>query len=159
MCVPGTWRSKQQLPASLYMFSVLTDDTEVGGHCAGMCPIPTVNMSPQGTNCKVLLAPSAVTQTNCNLHDGPLLDINVSAYTMFKQVSRSACVCAGVHFALILMLLTLLLSCTAHRLIVPLLPRYLQSVLRRFVSDCSFFIFSQCLLCSSGPAALWIMDP
>lgn len=42
MCVPGTWRSKQQLPASLYMFSVLTDDTEVGGHCVGMCLIPRV---------------------------------------------------------------------------------------------------------------------
>lgn len=113
MCVPETWRSKQQLSElalrwenqsvgqrhagshAVHMFSVLTEDTEVGGHSAGMWLVPmftTKNITLQGINHRVSLAPTTVTQTNHNPADLLLLDIGVSVYIIFKQTSHSQCV-------------------------------------------------------------------
>lgn len=78
------------------MFSVLKQDSEVGGHCVGMRLVPmftTRNITPQGINRRASLAPTTLTQTNHNPADLLLPDIGVSAYTIFKQMSPSEHVC------------------------------------------------------------------
>lgn len=101
---------------TVHMFSVLTEDTEVGGHCVGVWLVPmftTRNITLLGINHSVSLAPTTVTQTiqsTFQLTHCCLISVCQCMYTIFMQMSVSVCVYSTeVHYVLVLMLLTLLL--------------------------------------------------
>lgn len=159
------------------MFSVLMEDTEVGGHFVGMWLIPmftTRKITLLGINHRISLAPTTVTQTNNNPADLLLLDISVSVCTLFEQMSLSQCVCilqkcitVCTYPNVVDISIVLQHSCTAKATRIT----SHSCVCWNYLCRCPCFIHSSlpmlciapsadagCLRCFSGLAALGIID-